>query len=117
MSGRADKRDDHWLCGARSLDAQTEGRGQDDPPRLHGELRGSSQSSLYHSFTHILQTLYESSTALGFRKSTQIETGKEIKMEKMETLIRENRELKQEGGKKGIVSLSTIFPTDRKPES
>ena len=38
-------------------------------------------------------------------------------MEKMETLIRENKELKQEGGKKGIVSLSTIFPSDRKPES
>ena len=67
--------------------------------------------------THLLQTLYESSTALGFRKSTQIETGKEIKMEKMETLIRENRELKQEGGKKAIVSLATIFPSDRKPES
>ena len=43
MSGRADKRDDHQLCGARSPDAQTEGRGQDDSPRLHGELSGSSQ--------------------------------------------------------------------------
>ena len=50
-----------------------------------------------------MQTLYESSTALGFRKSTKIETGKEIQMEKMETLIRENRELKQEGGKKVVV--------------
>ena len=45
---------------------------------------------------HAYMTLYESSTALGFKKSTKIEQGKEARMERVESLERENAKLKQE---------------------
>ena len=76
---------------------------------LHAYMVSPVSSSVNIINSYLSQTLYESSTALGFRKSTKIETGKEIQMEKMETLIRENKELKQEGGKKGISKFGYVF--------
>ena len=68
--------------------------------RLRDELRMT---------LHAYQTLYEASTALGFKKSTSIEAGKEIMTGKMKSLERENMTLKQEVTIKGNVDDLTLF--------
>lgn len=45
---------------------------------------------------HAYMTLYQAGTALGFKKSTKIELDKAVKTEKIESLERENKMLRQE---------------------
>ena len=58
---------------------------------------------------HAYMTLYQSGTALGFKKSTKIEQGKGLMTEKIEFLERENRILRQEVSGSGDHGLMT-FP-------
>ena len=61
---------------------------------LHAYMVNIFKRDIWNNF--VLQTLYESSTALGFRKANQVEKGKADMVKTIQRLENRNEELEQE---------------------